>query len=878
MADMWMVRCGKNSEFIDNFIEDKIVAIGWELGDLSDANEYDVETRINNAYPERNNISNALSKSMVWNFVRNIKIDDYVVTYDAVKRVYYLGKVKSDYKYVEGIDNTELINQKDVEWFPNTINRDDLTITAKNKLNSLLTVFSLNDVKDDILNVFEGKIKVQNIKNNDYSWIPFYMEFADKLLEYKYNRNELIEIVRHLWDNIDMNMPLLETNNEIVDIDPFTIFALFNKTLTDENRIKITQYFKSSFDVKADIPTSFTGIPMLPPQIGTFYYFREDRGPRDIDNLWDLFECAIKFINNRNKITRKKFYNAYNKVLTQKGVKWNITMALFWIRPYEFINLDSRSRWFLKNPDNFNIEIAEEIKALKEPPKAKQYLILSEKCNILLHENNYDFGNLPELSYEAYVLSKQDDLEEKENSEEGIGDSDDVNQRNYWLYHTGYRGRKWDKYYKKGIIGIGWGVVGDLTKYSDKKQIVKEFQRVNHDRSKYTNNSLALWQFANEIKPGDVVIAKRGLNEILGYGIVKSDYFYDKSFDNEHHHIRRVDWKEKGSWTYKGNLATKLLTRITDYLDLVNTVSNFFETSPDDEEEVITYPEYTADDFLNEVYISSKKYDTLKNLLKYKKNIILQGAPGVGKTFISKRLAYSLIGSKDKSKVVMVQFHQSYNYEDFIMGYRPSSDGFELTNGVFYDFCKKARDDEENDYFFIIDEINRGNLSKIFGELFMLIENDKRGSKNKIQLLYNDELFYIPSNVYIIGMMNTADRSLAMLDYALRRRFSFFELKPAFDSDNFRRYADTLDEDKFNKIIELIKQLNDDITNDESLGKGFVIGHSYFTNLKKDNIEYQLANIIEFELIPLLEEYWFDEEDKVEEWSSRLRSVLNDTY
>ena len=212
------------------------------------------------------------------------------------------------------------------------------------------------------------------------------------------------------------------------------------------------------------------------------------------------------------------------------------------------------------------------------------------------------------------------------------------------------------------------------------------------------------------------------------------------------------------------------------------------------------------------------------------------------------------------------------------MGYRPSGDGFELSKGVFYDFCKKARDDEENSYYFIIDEINRGNLSKIFGELFMLIENDKRGSKNKIQLLYNDELFYIPENVYIIGMMNTADRSLALLDYALRRRFTFYSLKPAFDSDNFTKYMNNLNNMKLDNIINLIKELNTEIADDESLGEGFMIGHSYFTNLKPENANEKLKYVIEYEIIPLLEEYWFDEEDKADYWKDRLRSVVNDSY
>ena len=198
-----------------------------------------------------------------------------------------------------------------------------------------------------------------------------------------------------------------------------------------------------------------------------------------------------------------------------------------------------------------------------------------------------------------------------------------------------------------------------------------------------------------------------------------------------------------------------------------------------------TIETYDRDKFLDEVFMSRNDYDQLESLLLRKKNLILQGAPGVGKTFAAKRLAYSIMGNKDDSRVMQVQFHQNYSYEDFVMGYKPNEEGgFELKNGMFYRFCKRAAADREHKYFFIIDEINRGNLSKIFGELFMLIEADKRGIE--LQLLYSDERFSIPGNVYIIGMMNTADRSLAMLDYALRRRFAFYEMKPGFGSDGFR--------------------------------------------------------------------------------------------
>ena len=283
---------------------------------------------------------------------------------------------------------------------------------------------------------------------------------------------------------------------------------------------------------------------------------------------------------------------------------------------------------------------------------------------------------------------------------------------------------------------------------------------------------------------------------------------------------------------------------------------------------------YSKEDFLSEVYMTSEKYDSLKGLLLNKKNIILQGAPGVGKTFAAKRLAYSIMGVKDESRVEFIQFHQNYSYEDFVMGYKPKEDGgFELRRGVFYNFCRKAQSDPDKKYFFIIDEINRGNMSKIFGELLMLIENDYRGEKHKIRLAYNDEYFSVPENLYIIGMMNTADRSLAMIDYALRRRFSFFDMTPGFDSVGFKKYQENLDCEVFNKVIDAVKALNIEIAKDDSLGKGFCIGHSYFCNRESiDNM--WLENVIEYDIAPMLREYWFDNDKKFKEETDKLLSLI----
>ncbi|MEX1121329.1 MAG: AAA family ATPase [Balneolales bacterium] len=406
-------------------------------------------------------------------------------------------------------------------------------------------------------------------------------------------------------------------------------------------------------------------------------------------------------------------------------------------------------------------------------------------------------------------------------------------------------------------------------------------------------NKRRIYKYFETVQPGDLMIAYESspVKQIVGlFQITKALHTSEKEGEViEFELIEKLDvpvqWSElqhnpalQNCEVFINNQGS-LFQLTEEEFDIIREVMDNKNILTERKQQESTIKPYHYEDDPDKPFIPYSEFQKITKRLERKKNIILQGPPGTGKIFLARKLAYQILGRVDDSCIEMVQFHQSFSYEDFIQGLRPSRQGFALKNGVFYNFCQKAHAHPKRKFFFIIDEINRGNLSKIFGELLMLIEHDKREEKHALKLTYSEDdldTFFVPDNLHIIGTMNTADRSLAIVDYALRRRFSFVNLEPYFGKYFKSLLADQgISSSLATHICQGIQSLNKKITEDNNLGAGFQIGHSYFCSFANGQDEENWFNdVMDFEIKPLLEEIWFDDPQQVK----RLVSELTDGY
>jgi 5-methylcytosine-specific restriction protein B len=444
----------------------------------------------------------------------------------------------------------------------------------------------------------------------------------------------------------------------------------------------------------------------------------------------------------------------------------------------------------------------------------------------------------------------------------------------WWVIGAGVGAYLWEDWKSEGVMSIGWDSLGDLRGYSSKEEI-QEVLIAENDHTNRSNDALACWQFYKDVRIGDYMIVKRGRTVVEGVGRVTGPYDYDPSLD-EFQHIRRVEWLLDGPWERTADVmfGTKTLTDVTGH-KLVQLVQLELETptqlhriqttgvGEDEIEGPIVLPPYTFAQASADLFMSDEALAGLLNSLKRKMNLVIQGPPGVGKSFVARRLAHLLLREADDARVQMVQFHPSYSYEDFIMGYRASGTGFVREAGVLLKFVRDVVIvNPGKDYVFIIDEMNRANLGKVLGECMLLLENDKRGPEHKVMLPYGGEYMYLPDNLYLIGTMNTADRSLALVDFALRRRFAFKRLQPEL-GERFASYMmekHGLAADFVAQLVEAVSRLNAMVAADRTLGADFLIGHSYFSSgpQNAETPEAWYERVLEDEIGPQLEEYWIE--------------------
>ncbi len=685
-----------------------------------------------------------------------------------------------------------------------------------------------------------------------FNWTHFYEAVADKLLTFRNRRDELITGIHTIAEKVDCMSILNDQYQKNVpggplkDICPFTVMGIFNRGITDANRKTIASELANLLGVSVPVPDSFEGIPVLNNQRTWFFGYSYKRKPDDIDTLWDAFAQAIAFAEADDVEARTTFAAAYDKTTESWGVGWNLTMGLYWIRPWNFPTLDDKSQHYISK--KLNIQIG--MNGPKGRCNATDYLKVLDTLEARFQEDAYPVHSFPELSLAAWLFkdsgtaanpyATDPDIQNIETDDEEISPD-----------------------------GIADDLRGLLPKFDD---LMIPFLRLIRDEQEH---------LANEVY--QKMKSEMGLEK---YDVVTLESTGQPVFDNRaawaKSYLKRaelVDFPRRGyvKITEKG---LTLLSLPQAELGKYRRFTDFFSTSLPIADETRPIEPYSIDDIVGDgCFLAREKLEKILERLRTKKNLILQGPPGTGKTWLAKRLAFAFMGQRDDSKVRAVQFHPNLSYEDFIRGWRPVGDGkLTLVDGPFMEMIKAAAKDPTSRHVVVIEEINRGNPAQIFGEMLTLLEVDKRTPNEALELSYkrsDGERVFIPDNLYVIGTMNIADRSLALVDLALRRRFAFIDLEPSLGKPwhDWVQSQCGIDSEILVEIEKRLIALNNEISADTGLGPQFRVGHSYVTppfGVPISEAREWFRQVVDTEIGPLLDEYWFDALEKSRKARERL--------
>ena len=760
-----------------------------------------------------------------------------------------------------------------------------------------------------------------------FTWINIYQELADELKGWEPRQQELIAILEDLRAKGRPIISLLDRDSEgnqipFEEIDPFTFFGVFNRGITDENRRAILADLKETFDLGSPVPQDFTGIPVLDNRSSWFFAWKYQRTPDDVPRLWRVFRLAL----GENPLEDEDFWRAFDDALQVKRVNINLTMGLFWIRPHTFLSLDKVNRDYLgitlprggltsgfyrqlladmasrgesfpelslaawrlvqkpspkskatdatgptpptppsvpagapQNDAAFSAAAFELLEALHQNPTRQFYL---ERKDAFVTQVEQPFQALMHAVAQKLPLAITSVMETEKRIFSRIL-KNDFGQGGAWDFY-------WGAFYPAGskrtedaqlsmwinhrFLEFGFYIADYAT---DKRQRFAHNCRRHPQLVAMLRDAMPDWErfvvgrlgeHFEVDAAGQVVIKQSG--DMAGFLADPESFGFDVSFVKPKAEVLATSSEALVEEIVRVFIQLFPLVLLATEEEPLPAIARYLTLEEEDEPEL--NPEYPLDQMAEETGFSLDALERWVRAVERKGQAIFYGPPGTGKTYVAERLAQHLVGGGD-GFVELVQFHPAYAYEDFIQGIRPESDGdrlrYPLKPGRFLDFITRAQE-RSGTSVLIIDEINRANLARVFGELMYLLEYRDR----QIPLAGGGYL-RIPDNVHILGTMNTADRSIALVDHALRRRFAFLALWP--DMDILRRYHQRQGTGfALEGLITVLRQVNDAIGD-----RHYHVGVTFFL---RTDLGEQVEDIWRMEIEPYLEEYFFDQPDRVD--------------